>query len=75
MEIGFYSNKRKIEKKYLQEVCLNLRPSDHKHNALASMAKVPKTCHYQEVMSLNPGYTIQKIIGIWKVVKCCIESY
>ena len=38
MEIGFYSNKRKIEKNYCMRYDLNLRPSDHKHDALASAA-------------------------------------
>ena len=38
MEIGFYSNKRKIEKNNCRRNDLNLRSSDHKHDALASTA-------------------------------------
>ena len=38
MEIGFYSNKRKIEKNYCMRYDLNLRPSDHKRDAVASTA-------------------------------------
>ena len=38
MEIGFYSNKRKIEKNNCMRYDVNLGPSDHKYNALASMA-------------------------------------
>ena len=36
MEIGFYSNKRKIEKSYCRRYDLHLRPSSNKHDALAS---------------------------------------
>ena len=38
MEIGFYSNKRKIEKNNCKRYDLNLRPSGHKHDAFVSMA-------------------------------------
>ena len=38
MEIGFYSNKRKIEKNYCRRHDLNLRPSIHKTDAVASTA-------------------------------------
>ena len=38
MEIGFYSNKRKIEKNNCRRYNLNLRPLSYKHGALASTA-------------------------------------
>ena len=38
MKIGFYSNKRKIEKNNRKECDLNLGPKVHKHDALASTA-------------------------------------
>ena len=38
MEIGFYSNKRKIEKNNCKRYDLNLQSSGHKHDALASTA-------------------------------------
>ena len=38
MEIGFYSNKRKIEKNNCMSQDLNLGSSGFKHNTLASMA-------------------------------------
>ena len=38
MKIGFYSNKRKIEKNNCRKHDSNLRLSDHKHDALASTA-------------------------------------
>ena len=38
MEIGFYSNKKKIDKNNYKRYDLNLRPSSNKHDALASMA-------------------------------------
>ena len=38
MEIGFYSNKRKIEKNNCRRYDLNLRPSGHKHEALVNTA-------------------------------------
>ena len=38
MEIGFYSNKRKIEKKNWGRYDSNLRPLGYKHGALASTA-------------------------------------
>ena len=38
MEIGFYLNKRKIEKNNCRKYDLNLRLSSYKHDALASMA-------------------------------------
>ena len=38
MEIGFYSNKRKIEKNNCSRYDLNLRPSSYKSDVLVSMA-------------------------------------
>ena len=38
MEIGFYLNKREIEKNNCRRYDLNLRPSGYKYDSLASMA-------------------------------------
>ena len=67
MEIGFYSNKRKIEKNNCRRYDLNQRPSEHMHDALASTAirdlhfhnvyLITKTRFFLEATpGIEPGY-------------------
>ena len=61
MEIGFYSNKRKIEKNNCRRYDLNLRPSNHKHDTLTSAA-IGILCNFKfRILSTNVTFNVLKV--------------